>query len=251
MKNVRIAIADDDAGMRTILRKIIERDGGYELIGEAENGAQMLEIFDREHPEAVILDVEMPEMDGLSCARAIQDRDPRVIIIFSTAHDCYMSDAFEVYAFDYLLKPFKLERALKTLKLARERLGERAESSPKTPLAERPMRSAAGRLMLRGKDGVSFVSMDNILLVQREDRMTVLYCENDQRYVTAESLSDLDGRLPDDMFFRTHKSYIVNLNRIQSITPYGRWTYVIKLQGTSHDALITHERFEALQKMFV
>ena len=81
--------------------------------------------------------------------------------------------------------------------------------------------------------------------------MTVLYCENDQRYVTAESLSDLDERLPDDMFFRTHKSYIVNLNRIQSITPYGRWTYVIKLQGTSHDALITHERFEALQKMFV
>ena len=57
MKNVRIAIADDDAGMRTILRKIIERDGGYELIGEAENGAQMLEIFDREHPDAVILDV--------------------------------------------------------------------------------------------------------------------------------------------------------------------------------------------------
>ena len=88
MKNVRIAIADDDAGIRTILRKIIERDGGYELIGEAENGAQMLEIFDREHPDAVILDVEMPEMDGLSCARAIQDRDPRVVIIFSTAHDC-------------------------------------------------------------------------------------------------------------------------------------------------------------------
>ena len=251
MKNVRIAIADDDAGMRTILRKIIERDGGYELIGEAENGAQMLEIFDREHPDAVILDVEMPEMDGLSCARAIQDRDPRVVIIFSTAHDCYMSDAFEVYAFDYLLKPFKLERALKTLKLARERLCERAESSPQTPLAEKPPRPASGRLMLRGKDGLSFVSMDNILLVQREDRMTVLYCENDQRYVTAESLSDLDERLPDDMFFRTHKSYIVNLNRIESITPYGRWTYVIKLQGTSHDALITHERFEALQKMFV
>ena len=250
MKNVRIAIADDDAGMRTILRKIIERDGGYELIGEAENGAQMLEIFDREHPDAVILDVEMPEMDGLSCARAIQDRDPRVVIIFSTAHDCYMSDAFEVYAFDYLLKPFKLERALKTLKLARERLCERAESSPQTPLAEKPIRPASGRLMLRGKDGVSFVSMDNILLVQREDRMTVIDTIDGKRYSTGDSLGEIEEKLPRDVFFRTHKSYLVNINQIDSITPYGRWTFIVKLHGTARDALITHEKFEELQRMF-
>jgi two-component system, LytTR family, response regulator len=249
MKNVRIAIADDDADMRTILRKIIERDGCYELIGEAENGAQLLEIFDSKHPDAVILDVEMPEMDGLTCARAIQDRDPRVIIIFSTAHDCYMSDAFEVYAFDYLLKPFKLERALKTLKLARERLSERTQIHEALP-AEKPQRSAPGRLMLRGKDGVSFVSMEGILLVQREDRMTVIDTIDGKRYSTGDSLGEIEEKLPKDVFFRTHKSYIVNINQIDSIAPYGRWTFIVKLHGTARDALITHEKFEELQKMF-
>ena len=71
-----------------------------------------------------------------------------------------------------------------------------------------------------------------------------------ERLVTSDSLSELDERLPDDMFFRTHKSYVVGLRHIDSITPYGRWTYVVKLRGTTHDALVTAERLEILQKMF-
>ena len=181
MKPVRIAIADDDADMRNVVRKIIERDGGYELVGEAENGAELVELFDREHPQALILDVEMPVMTGIECARAIQDRDPGTVIIFSTAHDQYMQDAFELYAFDYLLKPFKLERALKTLELVRERLAEREKAVERT-IAEGPARAAAGRIMLRHKEGVSLISVENIILVQREERMTVIYTSDGNRY---------------------------------------------------------------------
>ncbi|MBR4728349.1 MAG: response regulator transcription factor [Clostridia bacterium] len=248
MKPVRIAIADDDAGMRNIMRKIVERDGGYELVGEAENGEELLGIFDSEHPQVVILDVEMPVMTGIECARAIQDRNPRTVIIFSTAHDQYMQDAFEVYAFDYLLKPFKLERALKTLELVRERLTEREEAALQPTIA--PSRTAAGRLMLRHKEGVSLVSVEKILLVQREERMTVIYTADGKRYVISESMAEIEEKLPPDVFIRTHKSYIVNVNCIDSITPYGRWTYVVKLHGTTQDALITHEKFEELQKLF-
>ena len=248
MNPVRIAIADDDAGMRNIMRRIIERDGGYELVGEAENGEAFLEIFDREHPQVVVLDVEMPVMTGIECARAIQDRDPRTVIIFSTAHEQYMQDAFEVYAFDYLLKPFKLERALKTFELVRERLAERAEAAAQPTIA--PARAAAGRLMLRHKEGVSLVSVDKIILVQREERMTVIYTSDGKRYVIGESMAEMEEKLPPEAFIRTHKSYIVNVNYIDSITPYGRWTYVVKLHGTTQDALITHEKFEELQKLF-
>jgi len=104
--------------------------------------------------------------------------------------------------------------------------------------------------MLRHKEGVAFIDLDGILLIQREDRMSVIYTEEGERYITSDSLSELEERLPDDTFFRSHKSYIVNINHIVSITPYGRWTYVVKLRGTQHDALITHERFEALEKLF-
>jgi len=248
MKPIRIAIADDDSGMRLVMKKIIGKSGGYELIGEAENGEEMLKLFDQEHPQAVILDVEMPLMDGIQCARAIQDRDPLTVIIFATGHEQYMGDAFEVYAFDYLLKPFKVERALRTLELIKMRLtGPEPASLPKRSA---PVRPAPERLMLRHKEGVAFVDLDGILLIQREERMSVIYTEDGEKYITSDSLSELEERLPDDTFFRSHKSYIVNINHIVSITPYGRWTYVVKLRGTQHDALITHERFEALEKLF-
>ena len=187
-------------------------------------------------------------MDGLQCARAIQDRAPLTIIIFATAHEQYMGDAFEVYAFDYLLKPFKVERALKTLELIRMRLGAREEQS--IPARTHERRTAPERLMLKHKEGVAFVDLDDILLIQREERMTVIYTEGGGRYVTGDSLSELEARLPQAVFFRSHKSYIVNINHIESITPYGRWTFVIRLKGTQHDALITHERFEELEKLF-
>ena len=248
MTPIRIAIADDDGGMRLVMKKIIEKSGEYELVGEATNGEEMLELFEREHPQAVILDVEMPVMDGIQCARAIQDRAPLTVIVFATGHEQYMGSAFEVYAFDYLLKPFKVERALKTLALISMRLnGEKAPAVPKKPAAPRP---APERLMLRHKEGVSFIDLEDILLIQREDRMTVIYTEDGARYITSDSLSELEERLPAEVFFRSHKSYIVNINQIDSITPYGRWTYVIKLRGTQHDALITHERFEELEKLF-
>jgi len=248
MKPIRIAIADDDAGMRLIMRKIIEKNGDYELVGEAKNGAEMLELFDREHPQAVVLDVEMPEMDGVACAKAIQDRAPLTMIVFATAHEQYMGDAFEVYAFDYLLKPFKVERVTKTLELIRLRLNGQEEKA--MPKRTEPTRPAPERLMLRHKEGVAFIDLDDILLIQREDRMTVIYAEGETRYMTSDSLSELEERLPRDTFFRSHKSYIVNINHIVSITPYGRWTFVVRLRGTQHDALITHDRFEELEKMF-
>jgi len=87
--------------------------------------------------------------------------------------------------------------------------------------------------------------------VMRENRATVLLMKDGARYVVPDGMAELDERLPDEIFFRTHKSYIVNLNLIESVQPYGRWTYVVKLKGLKEDALITHERFEALQKRFM
>ena len=97
---------------------------------------------------------------------------------------------------------------------------------------------------------VSFIDLNDVLLVQREDRATVLYTLDDGRFVTGDSLAEMEERLPLNVFFRCHKSYIINLNHIKDITPYGRWTYVVRLQGTKHDALITHEKYEELEQMF-
>ena len=248
MDDIRILIADDDDGMRLIMRRFVEKAGGFQIVGEAKDGRELIRLNEQTHPQVILLDVEMPVMTGVECARIIQDINPKTILVFATAHEKYMGDAFEVYALDYLLKPFREQRVMKTLALIRSRLAEEAEERAVKP--ETPRNVAPRKLMLRHKEGVSFVDMEDILLIQREERSTVLYLAGGERLVTSDSLSELDERLPDDMFFRTHKSYVVGLRHIDSITPYGRWTYVVKLRGTTHDALVTAERLEILQKMF-
>ena len=234
--------------MHMVVRKLIERADDYALVGEAENGEELLALFEKTRPEVVFMDVEMPGMSGVECARLIQDKNPKTIMVFVTAHEEYMADAFEVYAFDYLLKPFRLERAMHTLDLIRQRLRESAgaQDAPQKPVRF----NAPARIMLRHREGVSFVDLNDILLVQREERATVVYVADGGRFVTGDTLGEMEERLPEGMFFRTHKSYIVNINHIESISPYGRWTYIVKLRGTKQDALITHERFEELQTRF-
>lgn len=248
MDPIRVLIADDDAGMRLVMRRMVEQAEGYALAGEAADGRQLIDMYDQLRPEVILLDVEMPEISGVECARAIQDRDPRAVMVFATAHEEYMANAFEVYAFDYLVKPFRMERAMQTLDRIRDRLRGPAVQAMPAPHAKAA--GAPGRMMLKHREGVSFLDIPSIAMVMRENRATVLIMEDGVRYVVSDALGELESRLPADMFFRAHKSYIVNLNLIESIAPYGRWTYVVKLRGLREDALITHERFEALQKLF-
>ena len=251
MDKIRVLIADDNEAMRLIERKMIAKVEGFTLVGEAKDGLECIQLVEQLHPQIVFLDVEMPGKTGVEAARVIQDMDPSIILIFATAHDEYMGDAFEVYAFDYLLKPFKVERVLKTLERARDRLyPDRDEAPLPHRTSARQPAQPAGRMMLHHREGVTFINMLDIVLVQREDRATVIYTKEGGRYVTGDSLSETEARLDPAVFFRCHKSYIINLNHISNITPYGRWTYIVRLSGITQDALITHEKYEELEKLF-
>lgn len=93
--DLRVLIADDDSGMRMILRRLIEKADGFTLAGEASDGKQAIELAETLRPDVVFLDVEMPEMTGVECARVIQDMNPAILLIFATAHEGYMGDRSE------------------------------------------------------------------------------------------------------------------------------------------------------------
>ena len=250
MDKIRVLIADDNEAMRTIERKMIEKVEGFDLVGEARDGLECIELVEKLHPQIVFLDVEMPGKTGVEAARVIQDMDPGIILIFATAHDQYMGDAFEVYAFDYLVKPFKVSRVIKTLERARDRLYPERDEAPLPHATAKLPTAPAGRMMLHHREGVTFLNMQDIVLIQREDRATVIYTKGGERYVTSDSLAETEARLDPAVFFRSHKSYIINLGHISNITPYGRWTYIVRLTDIPQDALITHEKYEELEKMF-
>lgn len=156
-----------------------------------------------------------------------------------------MPEAFEVYAFDYLVKPFKLQRLGQTL----ERI--KGISSLRQDVSENKVIRSANvprKLIIRNKESISFVDMEEIILVQREDRATAIYTVQD-RFVTSDNLGDVEQKLDESMFIRCHKSYIININYIDKIYPYGRWTYIVKLKGTDRDALMTRESFDRLENI--
>lgn len=243
---IKVLIADDESGMRLVLRKIIEKAEGFQIVGEAEDGSSALSLVEELNPQVIFLDIEMPKLDGIECARLISDIDPKKMIVFATAHPGYMPDAFEVYAFDYITKPFKVDRIIKTLNRIKEiEVGEDNKIQENAVFQQ----LVTDKLIIKNKDGINFIDTDNIVLIQREGKSTAIYT-TDNKYITSEGLSDIEERLGKINFFRCHKSYLINTSKITKISPYGRWTYIVHFKDIGNDALITHKKYEELKILF-
>jgi two-component system LytT family response regulator len=237
---IKVLIADDNENMSGILKEVIDGYEGCETVAVGADGKSALSLFKKHRPEVVFMDIEMPVMSGVESARKILELSPDTYIVFSTAHNEYMGQAFEMYAFDYILKPFSIERVKSTLARIAELLDR--ENSPNRNTVK------LDKLLIKNRDGMSFVDIDEIMLVFREGSRTKILTRRNA-YFTGMNLNELEDRLAGESFMRTHKSYIVNLKHIDQILPYGRWTHVVKLKGMREDALITHEKLQLLEEL--
>ena len=237
---INVLIVDDNEKMAQILKSAIDSQSAFEVKAIGADGETGIDLFDEHKPEVVFMDIEMPGISGIDCAKEILIREPDTYIVFSTAHTEYMGDAFEMYAFDYMLKPFKLDRLRGTLSRIENLLGK--EEEPEKPVKK------LDKLLLKNRDGMSFVDIDEIMLVFREGSRTKIVTRRSS-YTTGMNLNTLEEKLAGESFMRTHKSYIVNLKHISEILPYGRWTHVVKLKALKEDALITHEKLQRLEEL--
>ena len=237
---ISVLIVDDNEKMAQILKSAIENQSGFEVKAVGSDGESGLALFNEHKTEVVFMDIEMPGMSGIDCAKEILIREPDTYIVFSTAHTQYMGEAFEMYAFDYMLKPFKLDRLRGTLTRISDLLNR--DEKPEKPVMK------LDKLLIKNRDGMSFVDIDEIMLVFREGSRTKLITRRSS-YTTSMNLNTIEEKLVGESFMRTHKSYIVNLKYISEILPYGRWTHVVKLKGLREDALITHEKMQRLEEL--
>jgi two-component system LytT family response regulator len=238
---LKCLIADDEERIRMILRKALTKIGGVEITGEADNGVAAVELMERTRPHCVLMDVEMPGGDGVTAAKQMIDINPKIMIVFITAHEQYMPQAFELYAFDYMVKPFRLERLRETI----GRIARTADASQREAAQER---ENARRIYLKTRDGDILANADDIVLAQRENRATVVITR-DAKYYVNETLSELEEKLPADIFMRSHRSYIINVRHLKKLYPYGRWTYVAEFSTVREDALVTAEKAKELPEL--
>ncbi len=244
---ISVMITDDDAGMRLLLRKVIDRDERFLCVAEADGVEAAVSAYDMYKPDVIFMDIDMPDGSGIDCARRIHDINPMTKIVFVTAYDSYMADAFKVYAFDYIVKPFQVERVSSTLDTI-AKMVQPSGLQPVLSVAEKA--PCSDRLGIKTKDGYIIINMRDIILIQREDRSTVIYTEGGGRYSTAENLTDLAARLDGQYLMRVHKSYIINIGRISEVYVYGRWTYLARFSGTDVDALITADNFDKIKDIY-
>lgn len=216
---MRLLIVDDEAPARARLRRLLAAIDGAEVVGEAADGEQALSLVEQWQPDALLLDVQMPELDGLSVAASLPDDGPAVI--FVTAFDAYALQAFDARALDYLLKPVEPERLARALQRVRPRAPPR--SPPRAPLPPLPL----SQLLVPTRQGLQVLRVADIEWIAAADNYVTLHAPGRElllRRTLAGLLADLG-----EGFVRVHRSAAVALARVAEVMPNDKGDAVLRL----------------------
>jgi len=210
---LRVAIVDDEALARAVLREYLSPMPDVEIVAECANGFEAVKVVAERHPDLLFLDVQMPKLDGFEVLEPV-GRD--VAVVFVTAYDQYAIRAFEVHAVDYLLKPFSPERLSEALNRARERLrrGERPAVEDLAATARPATRP--GRVLVRDGSRVHVLATEKIDYVQAQDDYVAFRCEG-KEYLKEQTLAQVEATLDPARFVRIHRSYLLNLDRLARV----------------------------------
>jgi two-component system response regulator LytT len=236
---LRVLVVDDEQLARAELCYQLEQAADVEIVGQAGNGLEAVAAVDRHDPDLVFLDVQMPGLDGFEVARRLLDRgEDAPGVVFVTAYDQHAIAAFEVNAVDYLLKPVDAGRLEQALQRARKRLGtERtASAAPINDQLERIVRLMADREVRR--EQVAVKVGDKFMLVQAEEIIFASLADESINIVTGQvsgtsnyrTLDDLQARLDPAVFWRVHRSHLVNINKIKEIVPWFSRNYLLRMK---------------------
>lgn len=228
MKSIKVMIAEDERLAREELLFLLQQEEDLEILPSAANGRELLELAQIWQPNVVFLDVQMPEMEGIQAARMLNASPHDILIVFTTAYEDYAVTAFGLNAIDYLLKPYSQDRLRETLRRIRDRLGAfpRGQTGgPGTGPSALPRK--LNKLLL--EDGTKHVllSPESILYAVREDRVIRIFTDAGQCVTAKQTLQELEEKLQGYSFFRSHRSYLVNLNQIEEIVPWFNGAYNI------------------------
>jgi two-component system LytT family response regulator len=232
---LRVIVADDERPARTWLVTLLAAHPDVAVVGEAQNGADAVQVIERERPDLALLDLQMPEVDGMSVVRLVR-RDRLPLIAFVTAYDDYAIEAFEMNAIDYLLKPVDPVRLGATLERARDRL----ESRPAPPDVERLRDAAAryaetrptlslSRIPVRRREDIILVPVSQVASIVADGELLHLTTKHGERHTVCYRLKDLEARLDPGRFIRVERGALVSIDSIARVSTLPGGAYLIAL----------------------
>lgn len=227
-------IVDDEYPARKELSYFINTFSGIKIEEEFDDGIEALEYIQNHSLDIIFLDISMPKLTGIAFGKIIKNMKNKPKVVFITAYPQYAIDAFEVEAFDYILKPYSENRMITALKRLEKFTFNKAGTN---------------KITLWKNDKMIVISVDDICYCEASERKVFVY-NKDDRFEIVSTISDFSKKLPESNFFRCHRSYIVNLDKITEITPWFNNTYIVKLQEMNVDIPVSRSSInEFRQKM--
>ncbi len=232
---IRTLVVDDEKPARLRMRSLLQKIPEIELVGEAENGEIALEFINRAHPDLVFLDIQMPILNGF---QVLERMTYTPEIVFVTAWDRYAIRAFEVNAVDYLLKPYSSDRLLRAIEKATRALRDNVDRRAQILAVLERYRESETRLQritVRKNDEFFVIEVEAVDFFRAEDGLVFLHA-GAERYLADKTLQDLEQSLDPSVFYRIHRGAIVNLNRIETVSPAGNGKF--EIESANYEKLI-------------
>ncbi|MFY9174312.1 MAG: LytTR family DNA-binding domain-containing protein [Peptococcia bacterium] len=242
---LKVLLADDEPGILSLLEGIISSISELKIVAKAQSIEEARNCFMETEPDIVILDIQFPDGSGVELAREFTKLDPEIDIVFVTAHPGFTLEAFELYSYDYILKPVDESRVCRTImQIKRER-----ENLPESSLVyDNALIERNIKFGIRVENEILLLDSQDILYIERLGK-SVLIHTLDKVIETKETLINLENKLR-GQFFRSHRACLVNINKIEKIVLWSENAYQIKFKQSTKEAFLSRRRSGELLQLF-
>lgn len=230
MEKIKALIIEDEELGRDLIKNYLADQAQVEIIAECENGFEGIKAIQEMKPDLVFLDIQMPKLNGFEMLELLEDRPE---IIFTTAFNQYAIQAFELNAVDYLLKPFSKERLLDSLNKAINRI--KTNQPPKkslNKLSQHVLDEVIERIVVKSRNKIHMIPVEKIKYLEAQDDYVMIYT-SDGKHLKQGTMKFFEQHLNSHEFMRVHRSYILRLDQVVQLEPYGKDSYVARLKDST------------------
>lgn len=263
---MRVVIVDDEPLARQELQYLIETTGDADVVALGRNGIEAVELILAHKPDVVFLDVQMPGLDGFGVLKKLLEKKaPLPQVVFATAYDQYAVRAFEVNASDYLLKPFDRARVRRTLEKARARVpateppaGDATTAAKLDALLRlveeattQTLRTSTGKVVVKTQERLLLVNHQDICFASIEDGAISVTTATVEGHSNCRTLEELTDQLDPDMFWRVHRSFVVNIQHIREVVPWFKSSYQLRMDDPKKTEIpVSRNQTKRLRELF-
>ena len=263
---MRVLIVDDEPLARQELQYLLENVGGVEVVGVGCNGIEAVDLIRNHKPDVVFLDVQMPGLDGFGVLKKLIEKKMQLPqVVFATAYDQYAVRAFEVNAVDYLLKPFDRARVEKTVEKAHARMASTTPTAVDATTAAKldvllrlvgevtaqPQKNSVGKIVVKAQDRLLLVNQKDICFAAIEEGAISVTSTTGEGESNCRTLEELSDQLDPEMFWRVHRSFVVNIQHIREVVPWFKSSYQLRMDDTKKTEIpVSRAQTKRLRELF-